>query len=163
MSKKCKARALTDEQTAFLVSETTLRKWLPFSLETRTKLFEQHYPGTKLAVTRLRLLYKKHRIRHRIIASNLMLSQTQHDKINREKRLVLPRMISMIEQNKNLIFVDEAVFSSRLDHSKSWWVPGNRAILIDRNSLGFKAVGVVAGIDMQGRVVAVHMEDTSID
>ena len=92
-----------------------------------------------------------------------MLSQTQHDKINREKRLVLPRMISMIEQNKNLIFVDEAVFSSRLDHSKSWWVPGNRAILIDRNSLGFKAVGVVAGIDMQGRVVAVQMEDISID
>ena len=72
-------------------------------------------------------------------------------------------MINLMEKKKNIVFVDEAVFSSKLDHGKSWWLPGNKTIVVDRNSLGFKAVGVVAGINMLGKVVAVHMELNSID
>jgi hypothetical protein len=66
-SRACKKRKLTEEQEAFLVSEETLRKWLPFSLQTRAKLFELRFPGSRLPVTRLRLLYKKHKIKHRVI------------------------------------------------------------------------------------------------
>jgi len=72
-------------------------------------------------------------------------------------------MINLMEKKKNIVFVDEAVFSSKLDHGKSWWLPGNKTIVVDRNSLGFKAVGVVAGINMLGKVVAVHMELNAID
>ena len=68
----------------------------------------------------------------------------------------------MYNEKANLIFIDEAVFSSKQVRSKCWAKSGGMPLLVDKKKLGLKAIAVVAGIDIKGEVVAITMRDKSI-
>ena len=68
----------------------------------------------------------------------------------------------MIENQENLLFVDEAVYSSTQIAQKVWAPRGLESPMVARNKISFKAVAVVAAMDIRGKVVAVHMKEKSI-
>jgi len=77
--------------------------------------------------------------------------------------LVLPKVIEMIEKRKNIVFVDEAVFTSGQLCARYWARSGNQPFEVLKHKLGFEAVAVVAGINLNGKVVAMLTQKRSIN
>lgn len=71
-------------------------------------------------------------------------------------------MIRLIEQRANIVFVDEACFTSNQIRARYWAKAGDASLKIDKAKIGFKCIAVVAAIDVQGRVVALLQRDLSI-
>lgn len=68
----------------------------------------------------------------------------------------------MIEQRKNIVFVDEAVFSKGQLRARYWSRAGAKGLVVDKEKLGFKAIAVVAAINLTGHVVALLAKEKSI-
>lgn len=77
--------------------------------------------------------------------------------------MVLPKVIELIEKRKNIVFVDEAVFTSGQLAARYWARSGNEPFEILKHKLGFEAVAVVAGINLNGKVVAMLTQKRSIN
>ena len=71
-------------------------------------------------------------------------------------------MIRLIEQRANIVFVDEACFTSNQIRARYWAKAGDASLKIDKEKIAFKCIAVVAAIDVQGRVVALLQRDLSI-
>lgn len=71
-------------------------------------------------------------------------------------------MIKLIETRKNIVFVDEAVFTSGQLINRYWARAGDQPFEILKNKLGFEAVAVVAAINLKGHVVAMLIQRQSI-
>ena len=75
---------------------------------------------------------------------------------------MLPTVIELIEKRKNIVFVDEAVFTSGQLCARYWAArSGNQPFEVLKHKLGFKAVAVVAGINLNG--VAMLTQKRSIN
>ena len=59
--------------------------------------------------------------------------------------------------------MDEAVFSSNQVNLLAWNELGAPPIVIEKKNLGFKAIAVAACTDIEGRIVACHTVEGSID
>ena len=71
-------------------------------------------------------------------------------------------MIRNCIKNKEIvIFADEAVFSAGQVRPKIWYTTGD-PLYIEKKRLAFRAVAVVAGIDMEGNVHGLTVTDGSI-
>ena len=70
-------------------------------------------------------------------------------------------MIRLIEQRANIVFVDEACFTSNQIRARYWAKAGDASLKIDKAKIGLKWIPVAA-IDVQGRVVALLQRDLSI-
>ena len=92
----------------------------------------------------------------------MFLQKNQLDTQKKVRLQVWPRLIRMIENQENLLFVDEAVYSSTQIAQKVWAPRGLESPMVARNKISFKAVAVVAAMDIRGKVVAVHMKEKSI-
>ena len=73
-----------------------------------------------------------------------------------------PRFIRLAEQGKNLLFCDEAIFTSKQINLKVWYTKGFNQ-KIKKKKLHFGAIAVVAATDLHGKVVAALQRDKSID
>ena len=71
-------------------------------------------------------------------------------------------MIRLIEQDANIVFVDEACFTSNHIRAINWAKAGDASLKIDKAKIGFKCIAVVGAINIQGRVVALLQRDLSI-
>ena len=60
------------------------------------------------------------------------------------------------------MFVDEAVFTSNQVRPTVWFTKGGKGVTMPKNSLGFKAIAVVAAMTAEGKVIAVQMAMKSI-
>jgi len=69
--------------------------------------------------------------------------------------LVLPKDLELIEKRKNIVFVDEAVFTSNQLCARYWARSGNQPFEVLKHKLGFEAVAIVAGVNLNGYVVAI--------
>ena len=72
--------------------------------------------------------------------------------------MVLPKVIELIEKRKNVVFVDEAVFTSNQLCSRYWAISGNQPFEVLKHKLGFEAVAIVAGINVNGKAVAIFTQ-----
>ena len=77
--------------------------------------------------------------------------------------MVLLKVIELIEKRKNIVFVDEAVFTSNQLCARYWARSGNQPFEVLKHKLGFEAVAVVAGINVNGKVVAMLTQKRSIN
>jgi hypothetical protein len=71
-------------------------------------------------------------------------------------------VIRLIEQRENIVFVDEACFTSNQIRARYWAKAGDASLKIDKAKIGFKCIAVVGAINVQGRVVALLQRDLSI-
>ena len=75
---------------------------------------------------------------------------------------MLPLVIRLIETRKNIVFVDEAVFTSGQLCARYWARSGDHTFEVLKHKLGFEAVTVVAVINLKGQVVAILIQRQSI-
>lgn len=74
----------------------------------------------------------------------------------------MPALITALKSGQTILFVDECVFTSRSIQSKMW---RNRSLetFIQKENLTFKAIPVLAAIDIEGRVISCIIgEESSI-
>ena len=77
-------------------------------------MFNQHFGSEILYPGRLRRLYRDNQVTLRKLRINVALStgtKIRRDDVLRE---VLPKVIKQIEDGSNILFVDEAMFTSRV-------------------------------------------------
>ena len=105
----------------YLTDDHILASWRTFSLRTRVSLFETRFPDRQLSIKTLRMIYKKMKIKQRAIHVNYELTAAKLQSIDRDLRDRLPRIARLIEQQSpNLVFIDEAVFSSKSMVQRYW-------------------------------------------
>ena len=80
--------------------------------------------------------------------------------MNKAKLEVLPKVIRLIQNHVNIVFVDEAVFTSGQIRAKYWAKAGDASLKIDKAKIGFRVIAVVAAINLQGRVVALLLRES---
>ena len=93
---------------------------------------------------------------------NQHLTASQLASMDRSKLDVLPKVIKLIEKRQNIVFVDEAVFTSGQIRACYWVKAGDASLKIDKAKIGFRAIAVVAAINMSGRVVTLLIKEKSI-
>ena len=71
-------------------------------------------------------------------------------------------MIRLIKKRANIVFVDEACFTSNQIRARYWAKAGDASLKIDKAKIGFKCIAVVGAINVQGGVVALLQRDLSI-
>ena len=85
------------------------------------KLFETRFPDKQLSIKTLRMIYKKIKIKQRVIHVNYEITAAKLKQIDRDLRDRLPRLIRLIEKGSpNLVLIDEAVFSSKSMVQRYW-------------------------------------------
>ena len=77
--------------------------------------------------------------------------------------LCFPKIIKAIAEKKLVLFMDEAVFSSKQVRPTVWYSAQKEPVLLQKKTIGFKAIAVAAAIDCEGRVVAHRVVDGAID
>ncbi len=71
-------------------------------------------------------------------------------------------MIRLVAQRANIVFVDEACFTSNQIRARYWAKAGDASLKIYKSKIVFKCKAVVGAIDVQGRFVALLQRDLSI-
>ncbi len=105
----------------YLTDDHILASWRTFSLRTRVKLLETRFPDRQLSIKTLRMIYKKMKIKQRVVHVNYELTAAKLQQTDTDLRDRLPHLIRLIEQGSpNLIFIYEAVFSSKSMMQKNW-------------------------------------------
>ena len=75
----------------------------------------------------------------------------------------LPQFLNALLVNrKEILFIDEAVFSVSQNKRNVWWNPGSTVPSINVNTLYFPGVAVIAAINLEGEVVDVFTNPSSI-
>ena len=144
----CPREELTQDEVEFLCSEKTLCSWRTFSLHQRVKLFSLRFPKRKISICKLRKVYRLNGIKLRSLKFTQKLSPTQISRQIKGKLDVLPKLIKLIEQRQNIVFVDEAVFSRGQVRARYWARAGDQSLEVPKEKLGFNAIAVVAAIDI---------------
>lgn len=111
----------------------------------------------------LRKVYRTHGIKLRVLKFDQLLTAAQMAAIERAKLQVFPRVIKLIKNDANIVFVDEAVFTSNQVRARYWAKAGRQPLEVPKAKLGFKAVAVVAALDLRGKVVSLITREKSID
>ena len=85
---------------------------MQYPLRARCKMFHRRFPDKFISYSRLRKVYNDFGVSHRVLKPEMMLQKNQLDKQRKERLDTWPRLVQMIENQENLLFVDEAVYSS---------------------------------------------------
>ena len=85
---------------------------MELSLRQRVEEFNRRWPRNPITVYRLRKLYHEHRIKQRVLRVDILLTDRQL-RGQREGRLhAFPRFLKAVDTKEELLFMDEAVFST---------------------------------------------------
>ncbi len=80
-----------------------------------------------------------------------------------DKAVAFRRVLNIIASKAPIYFIDEAVFTSKLQSSKVWTRAGRNPMVIYKPKIGFKAIAVVGAIDIKGKVRTICTFDYSIN
>ena len=113
-------RRLDQEHVAFLTSMHTLEQWSGLTMKQRTVLFHRRFTDKRIAVTSLRRLYLRHRIR----CKKVRLEKSMTQRVRRNFRQSCQALLEEIEQAKRegriLVFADEICFTKRSLKLHEW-------------------------------------------
>ena len=68
----------------------------------------------------------------------------------------------LLKFNSVLYFIDEAVFTSKLNQVKVWAKYKGPAPTVFKHKIGFKAIAVTSAINMEGNIVTTQITDYSV-
>ena len=134
---------------------------LRLSLQRRLTAFRSEFPDQSITMYRLRQTYARHKVKQRVLQWNMLLTAAQQYRYQKQRRQILPRVIKLISKKAQFLFCDETVFSTNQTKLRVWHLKGQQAT-VHKKRLSFKAVAVVAAIDLKGAIVGLTMRPKSI-
>ena len=113
-------RKLTQEKMDYLGSEDTLRSWQGKSLEERTALFNSRYAPLKISVTTLRSAYRKLNVKKKKVREIKIIPERTKERIPRQIRFARDALRKALEEGKNIVWLDEAMFTRKTWDEQEW-------------------------------------------
>ena len=115
-----------------------------------------------MSTSTLRSIYKWNSIKQRKFKVKPKITMRQLE--SRRNRLleVLPKVMALKDSKVPFYFVDETMYTAndKVDHV---WLPPGESICFRPDIMRFKAIAVVAAIDMKGKIVSMMMKHKFID
>ena len=85
---------------------------MDLSLRQRVEAFNRRWPKNTITIYRLRKLYHEHRIKQRVLRVDIQLTDRQLRGQWEGRLLSFPRFLKAVDTREELLFMDEAVFST---------------------------------------------------
>ena len=159
--KKC---FLLPHHVDFLLDEQTLESWREHGLAARCELFQRRFPTVKLNHRRLKQLYQKHGIVYRVIKPGMALTERQLRDQTKQRLLAFQQMLRLAQSKPaQLLFCDEAVYSSRQAERKVWANKKTVVLVSARNRISFEAVAVCGAMAMDGSMAYAKLVPNALD
>ena len=125
-----KVRQLEQQHIEFLLDPKTLEEWSGKTMKERVKLFHRQYPDKRIAITSLRRLYLKHKIKRKKVVQDKVMPPHIQQNFNNQCHELLQKVNSVKDQNRKIIYLDETVFS-KLSLMNKEWSPKNSNLFVD--------------------------------
>ena len=90
------------------------------------------------------------------------MTEKEKERINAQKLERLPKLLKLTRNKNNVLFLNEAVFTTR-SIIKRVWASQAESAKVFKSNYRFEAVGVAAAIDLKGRLVAYVTAPNSIN
>lgn len=74
-----------------------------------------------------------------------------------------PRILQLCKKKANVLFMDEAVFTTNQVKPTIWFGRQKEPVMIEKKKLSFKAIAVAAATDVHGKVVSYLSRQGSIN
>ena len=124
-------RKLDKEHVDFLLNERVLEQWAGRTMKERTVLFHRQFPDKRIAVTSLRRLYLKHKIRRKRVRHEKVLPAGLRANYAEKCRALLAELEWVENENRTVVFLDEINFT-KLSLSRTEWSARNSNLSVDQ-------------------------------
>jgi len=134
-------RRLGPEHVAFLLSERVLEQWSGKTMKERTVLFHRIFPDKRIAVTSLRRLYLKHKIRRKRVRHVKVLPPGLQAQYAEKCSEVLAELEWAETEGRTVVFLDEINFT-KLSLARTEWAARNSNLSVDQREMyqGYRSV-----------------------
>ena len=105
------SRQLEQVHVDFLTSERTLELWSGKTPKERTVLFRSRFPAKRIAVTSLRKLYLRHKIKRKKVRQEKSLPGNLQAEFQSQCRELLNTLAEARQQQRTIVFLDEINFT----------------------------------------------------
>ena len=146
---------LAPQEMEYLLGAESLTRQFAYSIQARVSMFNVKFGCKRMTRYRLIKLYKEHKVKRYKLRYMVKLSEKKLDEQAQTLLDVLPQVIEIVENGGNIIFADEAMFTSRLKRDCVWTNKDIAPPELVKSKLSFQAVAAIAGTNVAGDVVAV--------
>ena len=159
--KKCH---LQPHHIDFLLDDQTLESWREHGLAARCELFNRRFPAAKLNHRRLKQVYQQHGIVYRVLKPGMALTERQLRDQTKQRLQAFAQVLRLAKQKPaQLLFCDEAVWSSRQAERKVWAKSKQVTLVAARNRISFQAVGVCGAMTVDGKMAHAKLVPNALD
>ena len=129
------------EHTRFLLSERVLETWSGKTMKERTVLFHRQFPDKRIAVTSLRRLYLKHKIRRKRVRHEKVLPPALRLQYAAKCSALLAELAWAENEGRTVVFLDEVNFTKR-SLARTEWSAKNSNLSVDQQEMyqGYRSV-----------------------
>lgn len=124
-----------------MCSERVLEKWSGKTLKERTVLFHRQFPDKRIAITSLRRLYLRFKIKRKRVRQEKVIPQGLRAEYALKCRDVLDQVRQAEADGRTVVFLDEINFT-KLSLSRSEWSVRNSNLSVDQQEVyqGYRSV-----------------------
>ena len=147
------SRQLDQAHVDFLTNERTLELWAGKTLKERTALFRRRFPAKRIAVTSLRKLYLRHKIKRKKVRQEKSLPGNLQAEFQSQCRELLNKLAEARQQQRTIVYCDEVNFTKLSCQSKEFSCK-NTSLTVDQRDIytGYRSVIVTmteeAGLEL---------------
>ena len=134
-------RRLGEEHVAFLLSERVLEQWSGRTMKERTVLFHRQFPDKRIAVTSLRRLYLKHKVRRKRVRHVKVMPPGLLQQYGAKCSELLAELEWAETEGRTVVFLDEINFT-KLSLARTEWAARNSNLSVDQREMyqGYRSV-----------------------
>ena len=141
MNPEQSVRRLDEEHVRFLLSDRVLEAWAGKTMKERTVFFHRQFPDKRIAVTSLRRLYLKHKIRRKRVRHEKVLPPGLKAQYAAKCTELLAELEWEENEGRTIVFLDEINFT-KLSLSRTEWSAKNSNLSVDQKEMyqGYRSV-----------------------
>ena len=125
---------LGPEHIWFLTSLHTLEQWSGKTMKERTVLFHRQFPDKRIAVTSLRRLYLKHKVRRKRVRHVKVMPHGLQQQYMAKCNELLAELEWVENEGRTIVFLDEINFT-KLSLSRTEWSARNSNLSVDQREM----------------------------
>ena len=136
-----RVRRLEGQHIDFLLSERVLEQWAGKTMRERTVLFHRQFPDKRIAVTTLRRLYLKHKVRRKRVRHEKVMPPRLRAQYREKCNKLLAELEWAKNEGRTIVFLDEINFT-KLSLSRTEWSARNSNLSVDQREMyqGYRSV-----------------------
>ena len=148
---EAQVRKLEKEHVDFLLDQRTLERWSGLTMKERTVMFHRQFPDKRIAVTSLRRLYLKNKIKRKKLRQEKVMPPEQKLEYAESCREVLAQLEQAKTEQRLILYLDEVNFT-KLSLMKREWSAKNSNLTVDQVDVYQGYRSVIAAISEENGV-----------